>query len=365
MKNCIVETVKPHTIKKFELVETYVDGWARTLLEIKEASGIAFIDCMCNCGVYYDESGEKIDGTALRIAKKLNTINERYRKDVRIYLNDISNEKIEVLKAELVKQSLENVKIETNVGDANTYLKNLDIKQLSQHNTLLFYDPYQAMIDWDAVKPFLKIWGEVIINHMISDSIRGIGQVKKDEKIKKYEDFYGKSLEELHEIGNNKEALENIIREKIIAWIKEARKNAYVASFPFHIRTNQQIFNLLHCSSHSAGFNLFKRSAWKTFGGKSSTKTGGELEGQFEIDISSNNMNTFGTAETDGVYTVYDIANYIYEKYKREEEVLLDVVYRDLENHPIFPFRGYRPEVNRILKERYKAVITRNSIKFN
>jgi len=44
----VIDTVNPHTIKKFELIETYVKGWPQKLLNYPECSGIVFIDCMCN-----------------------------------------------------------------------------------------------------------------------------------------------------------------------------------------------------------------------------------------------------------------------------------------------------------------------------
>ena len=48
---------------------------------------------------------------------------------------------------------------------------------------LLVYDPYDAHIEWDAMMPFLKNWGEIIINHMVSDTIRAAKTAKKPEVI--------------------------------------------------------------------------------------------------------------------------------------------------------------------------------------
>ena len=57
MNNEIITEAKPHTIKKFELIERYVDEWARKILgydgkDGREGSkGIIYIDCMSNSGV--------------------------------------------------------------------------------------------------------------------------------------------------------------------------------------------------------------------------------------------------------------------------------------------------------------------------
>ena len=365
MKNSIIEPAKPHTIKKFELMEAYVDGWARKLLGYKEADGIIFIDCMCNCGVYYDENNEKIDGTAIRIAKRLNSINEKYGKNVRIYFNDFSKEKVEILKSELKQYSLDNVVIETSVADANVFLKNLDIVKFENHNTLLFYDPYQATIDWDAVTPYLQRWGEVIINHMVSDSIRGIRQVKEGDKIKKYESTYKKRIEELIELGTDRQAFERIIKDIILEQTKMTNREAYIASFPFFNRTNQLLFNLIYHSTNKKGFNLFKKKVWETFGGKSSARRDSQLSGQISMNIGNFDTKAVGTMQTDEAYTIYDMAKYVYEKYKLDGNVPLKTIYDDLENHPIFPCDGYKDKLKKILEDEYGATRKLTSIIFN
>ncbi|MDR3601417.1 MAG: hypothetical protein P4L49_13210 [Desulfosporosinus sp.] len=50
-----ITIAKPHTLKKFELISRYVDEWARKILGYPKSQGIIYIDCMCNCGMYYDE----------------------------------------------------------------------------------------------------------------------------------------------------------------------------------------------------------------------------------------------------------------------------------------------------------------------
>ena len=76
----VIEKVAPHTIKKCELIEHYVDEWARKILGFNGingrdgSKGIIYIDCMSNSGLYYDSDNNLVDGTALRVAKRLNEI---------------------------------------------------------------------------------------------------------------------------------------------------------------------------------------------------------------------------------------------------------------------------------------------------
>ena len=41
-----------HTIKKFELVEGYVNSWIHKLMNNPDCKEVVFIDCMCNNGIY-------------------------------------------------------------------------------------------------------------------------------------------------------------------------------------------------------------------------------------------------------------------------------------------------------------------------
>lgn len=42
----------PHTVKKFDLIEKYVEAWAHILLLNQYCTGLVFIDCMSNSGEY-------------------------------------------------------------------------------------------------------------------------------------------------------------------------------------------------------------------------------------------------------------------------------------------------------------------------
>ena len=72
--NSIITEAAPHTIKKFELIESYVDEWARKILGFGQSKGVIYIDCMSNSGLYYNEKKNLVEGTAIRVARKLNDI---------------------------------------------------------------------------------------------------------------------------------------------------------------------------------------------------------------------------------------------------------------------------------------------------
>ena len=366
MNNEIITEAKPHTIKKFELIERYVDEWARKILgydgkDGREGSkGIIYIDCMSNSGVYRDENGNQIEGTALRVAKRLNDIVTNYPgKSAILIFNDISEQRIEYLRTVIEKANLTNIQVVYRSEDCNSFLRGLDLDSYKrQFNTLLLYDPYKAAIDWDAVTPFLNTWGEVIINHMVFDTSRGASQAKKKDVIVRYTETYQEDIGTIIKMGKDKHQL----NDAIIAIINKRRTGSpqrkYIASFPFFTRTNGLVYNLIHCCSNIEGIKLFKRVAWKTFGDKSSLKNTHGDEMQLQFNLTGEGF--FDSPTDEDCYFVKDIAKYIYDKYKSNNPLYLTTIYADLDEHPIFPSDGYKNEIKDELRRTYGAKFHRN-----
>ena len=245
----IITEAKPHTVKKFELIDKYVDEWARKILGFKGkygyagSKGVIYIDCMSNSGVYKDIEGNLVDGTALRVAKHLNEIITNYPgKNAILVFNDLYPERVEFLKQEIEKAKLENITVSYQHGDCNDFLRGLDLSSFKQqYNTLLLYDPYKASIDWDAVTPYLNRWGEVIINHMVSDTARGASLAKKPQVIDRYQETYQNDIASILEYGNDKEQLNNIIVSIIKSNTKNFRAKHYIASFPFLCSSSKNV----------------------------------------------------------------------------------------------------------------------------
>lgn len=344
----VISKASPHTIKKFELIEEYIKSWAQKLMLNDACNGLIFIDCMCNSGVYTDNNGMLVEGTPVRVSKALLDVARTYtEKMVHIYLNDKEKSRVDELKKH-IPQDERNYHVITSVGDANELLKTI-VPQLYQTGHLhyfLLYDPYDASIDWEALLPFFRNWGEVMINHMVSDPVRAITSAKRKTTKEKYENTYLEDFEKLVPYGSDKTAYEARV-EQIIRSLKGSRRY-FVAAFPFYNTQNSHMYNLIHCTSHREGFKLYKKSAWKVFGAQSSAKKSPD-SGQLRFD-----ENGFITTETDkSCFHVRDIAKYLQESFKGRKLVSLNEMWELLDDHPIFPSDGYRNEIKRELLTTY------------
>ena len=139
---------------------------------------------------------------------------------------------------------------------------------------LLFYDPYKAAINWAALAPYFFGWGEVIINHMDSDTRRAV---------------------KLRNMSNRGE---------------------------YYLATNN---------------------------------THGE-----EIQQS-----LFATPPEDKqCYTVSDIADYIVDNFKGRSAVPLKEIYAFVDDHPVFPTDGCKPEIKAALKLTGRCKAGRSTVDF-
>ena len=343
-----------HTQKKFELIEKYIMPWAQKLMNNASCKGLVFIDCMCNSGLYRDENGATIEGTPLRVAHILRDIAGQYPlKQVYLYFNDRDAAKTALLSEKVPKETA-NFHIEITCKDASELLKTIGPK-LDQPNLhyFLLYDPYDANIDWEALLPFFRHWGEVMINHMVSDPVRAISQVKKESTMQKYEGTYMADFEKLVPFGSDKAAYEKRVLQIINAL--KGQRRYYVAAYPFYNTQNSQVYSLIHCTSNSVGFELYKKTAWQTFGDHSSNKNTHGHENQLMLDLEGSGTITTQTDES--CFTVLDIAKYIQYRFKGKRDVPLEEVYRSLESHPIFPADGYRSQIKNYLRSDFGAEI--------
>ncbi len=353
----IISDAHQHTVKKFELIETYIKSWAQKLMLTDSCSGIIFIDCMCNSGVYKDDDKNEVYGTPIRVANALLDVARIYPlKQVHLYFNDNDAKKIEELKKHIPTNE-RNFKIITTIKDGNELLKFIGPqlnKSTSMHYFLL-YDPYDASIDWDALLPFFRNWGEVLINHMISDSVRAIPQVKREEKKKKYEGTYQvSSISELVPYGSNQAAYEKRILDIIEHMKGSTERKYFVSAFPFFNTKNSLVYDLVHCTNHEKGFKLFKSTAWKTFDDKSSGKNKRGNERQLMFDLVSGEAITCSEID-EYCYDLYNLAAYVQNNFRGCENVKLIEIWEFIDAHPIFPSDGYKPDIKRLLKNEYNA----------
>lgn len=344
-KKSVISKASPHTIKKFELIEEYIKSWAQKLLLNDSCNGLIFIDCMCNSGIYTDDDGNLVKGTAVRVSEALREAARTYtEKNIHIYLNDKDKARMDELKKHL-PQDERNFKIVTSCGDAHELLLTIgpQLYGTGHLHYFLLYDPYDATIDWEALLPFFRNWGEVMINHMVSDPVRAITSAKKKTTKEKYENTYLEDFEKLVPYGSDKKAYEARV-EEIIDSLKGFRRY-YVSAFPFYNTQNSLVYNLIHCTSSKVGFRLYKKSAWKVFGAQSSTKHSAENR-QLSFDFNGEIV-----IEEDGsCLHVVDIARYLDRSFRGRKQVPINELWELLDNHPIFPSEGFRDEVKNELK---------------
>lgn len=362
----VISEAAPHTIKKFELISEYVKAWVEKLMNYEKCEGIVFIDCMSNSGLYKDAQGKEIEGTPLRVSKIIAEAMKKYsNKKAYLYFNDLSIEKIETLESRL-PQRTENFVVYTDAMDGNALLKSISdqFDVFNNMNYLLLYDPYDAAINWEAITPFLNNWGEVIINHMVSDTIRAARTAKRDEVVQKYEQTYQMNIEKLISIGSDRAAFEAVVEE--IIQDRTEKRNCYVAVFPFLNTNNALVYNLIHCTGNIAGFRLYKKTAWKVFGDKSSLKKTHCEENQLCFFVDSiTEQYTIGTTSDDGCYYPRDMAKYLQSVFYGQYDVPMEALWAKLDIHPIFPSEGYRTDIKKYLKDEFDDIVSKSTISFS
>ena len=370
-KNDVISIAPPHSIKKFELISEYVKAWINILLVSGKCKGIVYIDCMSNSGVYKDENDNEIEGTPLRVSKIIAEAMTKYTKrQAYLYFNDLNKQKIELLETRLPKRT-SNFHIYTESMDANELLRKIG-KQFtslfSNMHFLLVYDPYDAHIEWDAMMPFLKNWGEIIINHMVSDTIRAAKMAKNSKAVEKYEETYQTTIDELISFGSDRNAFEKKIEQIILDSSGRKEGRYYVAAFPFFNRNNSVVYNLIHCTGHPNGFDLFKSTAWKIFDDQSSGKKTSDVHDvgyeQLVMNFETGEVG-YDHKEDDAHYTLRDIAAYLQRHFRGRQDVPKKEVLGYLSEHPVFPVRDYRQKTYGALKKYYDAVVHRETITFS
>lgn len=347
----VVSNSCPHTMLKFQLIEKYVARRSKVLSASKLCEWLIFIDPMSNSGIYRDSNtNAEIEGTTLRVA---NILKDEATKNPNIKIlmlvNDISQSKINRLKIESTVRELQdtdNFKIVTSCEDKCDFLKsigkNLKQNRKSTIHTLLFYDPYDADIDWEVIEPFINRWGEVIINHFISDPVRGLSQAK--DKLLVYERTYKTTSEQLrNEFSSDPSEYRERLRE-IVRVIRNYKPDEYfISGFPFFNRVNGLLYEIVHLTSHQKGFNLFKSSAWETFNGHSSNKNRKADDDQLTLMLGDY------LPGDSSCYTIQNIADFLIHEHRGKDKVFIPELYKPLEYHEIFPSGCFKKEIKDFL----------------
>jgi three-Cys-motif partner protein len=365
-KNDVISVASPHSVKKFELISEYVKAWIQILMQNEKCKGIVYIDCMSNSGIYKNDKNEEIEGTPLLVAKIIADAMQTYStKQAYVYFNDIDSRKIDLLNTRLPRQT-SNFHIHTEAMDANQLLRKIGDQfriTFPELHFLLVYDPYDAHIEWDALTPFLKNWGEVIINHVVSDTIRAAKMAKTPEAVGKYEETYQMSINQLVEYGSDRCTYEKIIEQIIL---NNSDRKYYVAAFPFFNSNNALVYHLIHCTGHFKGFELFKSTAWKIFGDQSSTKHIHKSDdGIVQLRFTETGEIMYDESTDESCYTLRDIALYLQRHFAGQVNVPNDDVWKYLGQHPVFPTKDYKNKIKSQLKQNFGMKASRSTMSFS
>ena len=357
----LIGEVKFHSTQKFELLAEYAKGWAAIMEASKKCDEIVFVDCMSNSGVYLDSNGVLVYGTPIRVAEILSKFAvDHPNMKVTLVFNDYDGLKIEMLSI-LLPKNTKNFHCELYVGDAHKLLsERKENFQGPRKHFLLIYDPFEAEINWHVLAPYVSGWGDVIINHMVSDTVRAGKVVKKPEKKQKYLNTYPiqgvNILDSMLNGSVTKDDLEHIV-ECVLRLLRQYKNNeTYLGVAPFIGPTRSLIYNLIMCSGSIRAFTLFKKVSWETFGwnvcvyDKQQDGSGvceeinlfDSIDVMAEAPVNKNN------------YTIDNIVDYIQKEFNGQQQVLWEDVKNSLAKHPIYPC-AFLNEIKDLLVRKHGA----------
>lgn len=137
-----------------------------------------------------------------------------------------------------------------------------------------------------------------------------------------------------------------------------------MAAFPFFNSNNSVVYNLIHCTGHYRGFELFKSTAWKTFGDKSSMKNTHNNQDQMQFRFTDDGDIVLGTPADESCYNLRDAAKYVQEHFAGRSDVPNDEVWAYLGEHPVFPTRDYKNKIKDVLKSEFGTKTSVSSMTF-
>lgn len=376
--NTVSKLTHPGTQHKINFMRSYIDSWYNIVLQ-GGYNGVIFIDCMSNCGAYNDR-GAIINGTsqeAMRSFLNQNGGTQYSRKNFSIVVNDLDAKRIVCQKCLWERNNLElgsrkNVKFFTRNEDVSDFLRGyaldlLKMAEIKKYHVLLFYDPYQAKIDWEGLSPFLKSnYVDTILTHFSSDTIRGIGTVKNLEKKTKYEGTYGIKFDELKKGLNSSENKPlTFLRSRILEKVREISVNKLVTYGPIFNSVNRVIYDIVLISKAPKTRILLKEKLYKEYRELPEEIIQGSL---FALDDDENELaydsqREMGISEKDYFYSPEQFAKFLYNKFKGQ--IVTNSNYNDfIEAHDFIPSNANK-QIDPILRSKYLVEITNASKKKN
>ncbi|EIA6647391.1 hypothetical protein K7Q65_002382, partial [Enterococcus faecalis] len=353
--------------------EEYSKSWYNKVLSYKPkfgnpAKGVVFIDCMSNSGVYQYKNSI-YSGTSQRIEKMFISQNGvKYEdKNFKIVVNDNCLKRIDCQKCtwRRVANKRNNVEKLFFHLDVEQFLTNecLAILNEAKKNDwyiLLFYDPFNILINWESLRPYLEYpKADIILTHFWgNDTIRAIGQVNDEETKTKYVRAYGVSYEELEAefLVKTQHEKTDYLRNRLVSMINTVTPKKKIIGYgPIFNSKNSVMYDIVSISTSKASKVLLKNNLYKGYKEDVSQKNR-----QLDLfDISYNEQDyvesrNSGTSEKDYFYSGKHYAQVIYSTFKDQYITKADYD-KFLNDHEYIPV-DCKTEVKFYLEQLYNIV---------
>lgn len=274
-----IDEAKEHTLKKVELVSSYVNKWLEKGVYSNGVNQLNFIDPMSNAGFYNSDSndGKHYDTTVVCVFKLMQKYAEKSNDQsivFNLFVNDICKNRVEHLRSCINKNSknLHNINIVYSNMDVNCFLEYYLSKyckyNLSIHSlTLLYVDPYNyGLVSNKLLINFIDgTYSELIFNYMVMDVKKNINNDTAKNKRWTIE----KSYKDLDCVDNYSdiEKKSELLMEKILERFKNTKYTKLNIPFEFRTYTNSIIYYLLFFAHNYEGLKLYRNAVWEVFKG--------------------------------------------------------------------------------------------------
>lgn len=320
------ENITNITKHKIEYIINYVDNWTYINENNPTCSIINFVDCMCNAGIYNDctlSTGMRVLQIFVSHAKT------HPKKQYNLFLNDISTDRIEVIK-ELSKiinsNNLENIHIFFECLDVNKYLVNISKYQsyfAFGSGSILFVDPYNfGDVNVNLLREFAdKYYCELIFNYFSSDYKRNRKNASASEKIEKMK-------ESMNGIDGYSIELNDDDVLKLIQNHFKKSKLKFTFAYQFRTKTNVPLYTIIYASRHPKGLEEIKESFWKIFEGSPFYRN----EEKSKQDIETEQISLFDDRQMNEEYYCEEAKKLTLEHFNNQEVSYKEICIFLLEN---------------------------------
>lgn len=273
-KDKYLDIVYPHTEYKIKYIKAYVKLWLEVAINYNKTKNINFIDCMCNAGIYEND----VLGTSTEVLILFEQIAPKFPHiQFNLFVNDIDKDRVSIIKDVFNNytkyQTISNISVFFSNKDVNDYLEEITkYKKVFDYNaqafTILFVDPYSfGNVKITSLNNFLsKYRSELIYNYFISDYRRNMNNPTAENK----QQMMINCMSGIK--GYNKD----MNADEVLMLLQSNFKNTkikYTFAYPFHIKTNAQLYYIIYGTPDITGLKKIKKCIWDVFDGNPKHRT--------------------------------------------------------------------------------------------